>query len=91
VTSTNLRTEFLLQFWKQQEDSALLLASNRQQQQRQDKETKNDRKGKEKQKERTNRERLRTNGLTRSSPLTRPKEKSFCKFQKRKFQTGFFL
>jgi hypothetical protein len=29
VTSTNLRTEFLLQIWKQQEDSAILLASNR--------------------------------------------------------------
>jgi len=29
VTSTNLQTEFLLQFWKQQEDSAILLASNR--------------------------------------------------------------
>jgi hypothetical protein len=29
VTSTNLQTEFLLQFWKQWEDSAILLASNR--------------------------------------------------------------
>jgi hypothetical protein len=29
VTSTNLRTEFLLQFRKQREDSAILLASNR--------------------------------------------------------------
>jgi hypothetical protein len=29
VTSTNLRTEFLLQFQKQREDSAILLASNR--------------------------------------------------------------
>jgi hypothetical protein len=29
VTSTILRTEFLLQFWKQREDSAILLASNR--------------------------------------------------------------
>jgi len=77
VTSTNLQTEFLLQFWKQQEDSAILLASNRPQQQRPDKETKKDRKGKEKLKERTNRERLRTSGLTGSSPLTRPEAKSF--------------
>jgi hypothetical protein len=29
VTSTNLRTEFLLQFWKQREHPAILLASNR--------------------------------------------------------------
>jgi hypothetical protein len=47
VTSTILRTEFLLQFRKQQEDSAILLASNRPRQQRPDKETKKDRKGKE--------------------------------------------
>jgi hypothetical protein len=61
VTSTNLQTEFLLQFPKQREDSAILLASNRPQQQRQDKETKKDREG-EKLKERTNREGLRTSG-----------------------------
>jgi hypothetical protein len=53
MTSTNLQTEFLLQFRKQREDSAILLASNRPQQQWQDKKTKNDRKGKEKLKERT--------------------------------------
>jgi hypothetical protein len=29
VKNTNLQTEFLLQIWKQQEDSAILLASNR--------------------------------------------------------------
>jgi hypothetical protein len=58
VTSTNLQTEFLLQFQKQQQDSAKLLASNRPQQKGQDKETKNDRKEKEKLKERANRERL---------------------------------
>ncbi len=33
VTSINLRTEFLLQFRKRQEDSAILLASKRPQQQ----------------------------------------------------------
>jgi hypothetical protein len=47
VTSTILQTEFLLQFWTQQEDSAILLASNRPPEQRPDKETKKDRKGKE--------------------------------------------
>jgi hypothetical protein len=44
VTSTILRTEFLLQFWKQWEDSAILLASNRPHNKDQ---TKKDRKGKE--------------------------------------------
>jgi hypothetical protein len=52
VTSTNLQTEFLLQFWKQWEDSAILPASNRPQQQGQDKKQ-TDRKGKEKLEERT--------------------------------------
>jgi hypothetical protein len=47
VTSTNLRTEFLPQFQKEQEHSTILLASNRPQQ-GQDKKTKNDRKGKQK-------------------------------------------
>jgi len=37
VTSINLQTEFLLQFWKQREDSAIRLASNRPQQQGQEK------------------------------------------------------
>ncbi len=73
------------------EDSTILLASNRPQQQWQDKETKKDRKGKEKLKERTNTERLWTSGLTRSSPLTRPEAKSFWKCQRQKFQTGIFL
>jgi len=54
------QTEFLLQLWNQWEDSAILLDSNRTQQQWPDKETKNDRKEKEKLKERTNRERLGT-------------------------------
>jgi hypothetical protein len=51
VTSINLRTEFLLQFQKQQEDSAILLASNTPQQQGQVKKT-DQQKGKEKLKER---------------------------------------
>jgi hypothetical protein len=45
VTSINLQTEFLLQFQKQQEDSAILLASNRPQQEGQEKKQTN-RKGK---------------------------------------------
>jgi len=63
VTSTILRTEFLLQFQKQREDSAILLASNRPHNKDQ---TKKHRK-KEREK---NKGRLRTSGLTGSSPLT---------------------
>jgi len=62
VTSTIPGTEFLQQFWKQQEDSAIL-ASNRPHNKDQ---TKKQRKtAREK-----NRERPRTSGLTGSSPLT---------------------
>jgi hypothetical protein len=50
VTSTILQTEFLLQFQKQQEDSAILLGYQQTPQQRPDKETKKDRKGKEQRK-----------------------------------------
>jgi hypothetical protein len=75
VTSINLRTEFLLQFQKQREDSAILLASNRPQQEGQEKKQTDRKERKTKGKE--NRERLRTSGLTRSSPLTRLEAKSF--------------
>jgi hypothetical protein len=50
VTSTNLQTEFLLQFRKQWEDSAILLASNRPHNKGQTKKTKKDGKGKEQRK-----------------------------------------
>jgi hypothetical protein len=53
VTSINLQTEFLLQFQKQREDSAILLASNRPQQEGQETNRLTDRqKGQEKLKER---------------------------------------
>jgi hypothetical protein len=65
VTSTILQTEFLLQFRKQREDSAILLASNRPH--NKDKTKKQRKTEREK-----NRERLRTSGLTGSSPLTKP-------------------
>jgi hypothetical protein len=58
LTSTNLQTEFLLQFWKQWEDSAILLASNGPQQ-GQDKKTERQ-KGKRKTKGKDNREKLGT-------------------------------
>jgi hypothetical protein len=73
VTSTNLRTEFLLQFRKQWEDSAILLASNRPQQQWQDKETKNDRKGKKKLKERTKQGKTKNNLYQTPIPVKRQK------------------
>jgi hypothetical protein len=76
VTSTNLRTEFLLQFQKQREDSAILLASNRPQQQRQDKKQTN-RKGKEKLKERTTGKNYEQVGLQEAPHLQDPKQKSF--------------
>jgi hypothetical protein len=53
VTSINLQTKFLLQFQKQREDSAILLASNRPQQEGQEEKKKKDQqKGKEKLKKR---------------------------------------
>jgi hypothetical protein len=87
MTSTNLWTEFLLQFQQQWEDSAILLASNRPQQQGQDKKRLTQREKKTRGKD--NREKLWTSGLARSSPLTRPETKSFCK--QRNFQKGIFL
>jgi hypothetical protein len=74
VTSTNLRTEFLLQFWKQREDSAILLASNRPQQQGQDKKTKNDRKGKEKLRKKQTGKDYKQVGLQEAPHLQDPKQ-----------------
>jgi hypothetical protein len=70
VTITNLQTEFLLEFRKRQEDSAILLASNRPH-------NKDHTKKQRKTEREKNRERLRTSGLTGSSPLTRPEAKLF--------------
>jgi hypothetical protein len=76
VTSTNLRTEFLLQFPKQREDSAILLASNRPQQQQQDKKQ-TDRKGKEKLKERTTGKNYEQVGLQEAPHSQDPKQNHF--------------
>jgi hypothetical protein len=76
VTSINLQTEFLLQFWKQQEDSAILLASNRPQQQGQDKKQ-TDRKGKEKLKERTTGKNYEQVGLQEAPHLQDLKQNHF--------------
>ncbi len=76
MTSTNLRTEFLLQFQKQWEDSAILLASNRPQQQQQDKKQ-TDRKGKEKLKERTTGKNYEQVGLQEAPHLQDLKQNHF--------------
>ncbi len=76
MTSINLQTEFLLQFWKQQEDSAILLASNRPQQQGQDKKQ-TDRKGKEKLKERTTGKNYEQVGLQEAPHLQDLKQNHF--------------
>jgi len=72
VTSTILRTEFLVQFQKEWEDLTILLASNRPH-------NKDQTKKQRKTEREKNRERLRTrtSGLIGSSPLKRPEAKSF--------------
>jgi len=69
--STNLQTEFLLQFQKQREDSAILLATNRPQQW-QDKETKKD-KGKKWRKGQTGKDKEQV-GLQEDLHLQDPKQ-----------------
>jgi hypothetical protein len=73
MTSTNLRTEFLQQFWKQWEDSAILLASNRPKQQGKDKKPTNT-KGKEKLQERTTWKNYEQVGLQDTPQLQDPKQ-----------------
>jgi len=72
----NLQTEFLLQFRKQQEDSAILLASNRPQQEGQDKKQ-TDRKGNEKLKERTTGKNYEQVGLQEAPHLQDLKQNHF--------------
>jgi hypothetical protein len=78
VTSTILRTEFLLQFRKQREDSAILLASNRPHNKDQ---TKKDRKGKEQGKTRKQRktEREKEQGKTKNKNKNKNKNNSKVK------------
>jgi hypothetical protein len=76
ATSTSLQTEFLLQFWKQREDSAILLASNGPQQEGQDRKQTN-RKGKEKPKERTTGKNYEQVGLQEAPHLQDPKQNHF--------------
>jgi hypothetical protein len=66
VTSTILQTEFLLQFWKQGEDSAILLASNRPHNKDQTKQQRKTEREK-------NRERLRTSGRKLPTYMTQSK------------------
>ncbi len=83
--NTNLHTKFLLQFLKQWEDSAMLLASNKQQHNEIAKKRKR-KQGKTSCTEEDSREEQRPSGLTRSSPLTELLEKlQMQKFHKRIF------
>jgi hypothetical protein len=79
VTSTNLRTEFLLQFWKQREDSAILLASNRPQQERPDKERQ---KGKRKTKGKDKQGKTKNKWAYRKLPTYKTWSKIILKMQK---------
>jgi len=90
VTSTNLRTEFLLQFRKQWEDSAILLASNRLQRQGQDKKQ-TDRKGKEKLKERTTGKDCEQVGFQEAPHLKDLKQNHFENAKARNSKKEFFL
>jgi hypothetical protein len=72
----NLQTEFLLQFRKQQEDSAILLASNRPQQQGQDKKT-DRQKGKRKTEGKDNRKNYEQVGLQEAPHLQDLKQNHF--------------
>jgi hypothetical protein len=75
VTSIILRTEFLLQFWKQREDSAILLASNRPH--NKDRTKKQRKKGKEKLKERRTGKDYEHVGLQEAPHLQDPKQNHF--------------
>jgi hypothetical protein len=92
MTSTNLRTEFLLQFQKQQEDSAILLASNRPQQRWQDKETKKDRKGKKKTKGKDKQGKTMNKWAYKKLPTYKAWSKIILKMPKAEIpNTNFFL
>jgi hypothetical protein len=83
--NTNLHTKFLLQFLKQWEDSAMLLASNKKQHNEIAKNRKT-KQGKTSCTEKDSREEQRPSGLTRSSPLTESLEElQMLKFHKRIF------
>jgi hypothetical protein len=86
----NLQTEFLLQFRKQQEDSAILLASNRPQQEGEDKKQ-TDRKGKEKLKERTTGKNYEQVGLQEAPHLQNLKQNHFENSKSGNSKKEFFL
>jgi hypothetical protein len=86
----NLQTEFLLQFRKQQEDSAILLASNRPQQEGEDKKQ-TDRKGKERLKERTTGKNYEQVGLQEAPHLQNLKQNHFENSKSGNSKKEFFL
>ncbi len=86
----NLQTEFLLQFRKQQEDSAILLASNRPRQEGEDKKQ-TDRKGKERLKERTTVKNYEQVGLQEAPHLQNLKQNHFENSKSGNSKKEFFL
>jgi hypothetical protein len=86
----NLQTEFLLQFRKQQEDSAILLASNRPRQEGEDKKQ-TDRKGKERLKERTTGKNYEQVGLQEAPHLQNLKQNHFENSKSGNSKKEFFL
>ncbi len=92
VTSNNLQTEFLLQFQKQREDSAILLASNRPQQEGQETNRLTDRqKGQEKLKERRTGKAYEQVGLQEVPHLQHPKQNNFKNTKSGNSKKEFFF
>jgi hypothetical protein len=89
VTSINLRTEFLLQFQKQWEDSAILLASNRPQQEGQEKNRSTERE--RKLKERRTGKDYEHVGLQEAPHLQDPKQNHFENVKSRNFKQEVFF
>jgi dsDNA-binding SOS-regulon protein len=87
--TTNLHTEFPVANLEQQEDSAMLLASNKQQHKEitKNRKAQQDRQNTQKRAAEKNKDQV---GLTRNSPLSRLYTESFRIFQMLKFQKGIF-
>ncbi len=90
MMSTDLQTAFVLQFWKQWQDSTILLTSNRPQQQSQDKERRKGKrktKGKDKQGKTIN----KWVGLQEATHLQDPKQNHSENAKSRNSKQEFFF
>ncbi len=92
MTSINLQTEFLLQFQKQREDSAMLLSSNRPQQQGQETNRPPDQqKGQEELKERRTGKDYEQVGLQEAPHIQHPKQNNFKNTKNGNSKKEFFF